>query len=161
MPSFVDFLVFLGMVFLRFGVPLLIVVGIGYLLKRLDRRWEAEAREYAAKQAAQQPAARPEAPRPVERPAVPVRTPTEAPQMPFIIPPAVIKDSRLPLPQPGLMATPPQACWDVKKCSADKKAQCAAPQHPDQPCWQARFDAEGHVPAECVGCDIFQRYPMM
>lgn len=162
MPNFVDFLVFLGMVFLRFGVPLLIVLGIGYLLKQLDQRWEAEAREYAAKQAAQQPGIRPEAPRPVERPAVPVRTPAEMPQMPFIIPPpAAIKDTRLPLAQPGLMATPPQACWDAKKCSADKKAQCAAPQHPDQPCWQARFDAEGRVPKECVGCDIFQRYPMM
>ncbi len=159
MPNFIDFLVFLGMVFLRFGVPLLIVLGIGHLLKRLDRRWEAEAREYAAKQAAQQPGIRPEAPQPVE---LPVRKPADVPQTPFIIPPpAVIKDTRLPLPQPGLVATPPQACWDVKKCSADKKAQCAAPQHPDQPCWQARFDAEGHIPEECVGCDIFQRYPMM
>lgn len=162
MPNFIDFLIFLGMVFLRFGVPLLIVLGIGYLLKRLDRRWEAEAREYAARQAAQQPQVQPKAPRPVERPAVPVRTPAEMPQMPFIVPPPVaIRDSQLPLPQPGLVATPPQACWDAQKCPADKKAQCAAPQHPEQPCWQARFDAEGHVPEECVNCDIFQRYPMM
>ena len=161
MPSFIDFMVFLGMVFLRFGVPLLIVVGVGYLLKRLDRRWEAEARAYAAKQAAQQPRVQPEPPRPVERPAVPARKPTDIPQIPFIIPPAGIKDTRLPLAQPGLMAAPPQPCWEAKQCSADKKAQCAAPQHPGQPCWQARADAEGHVPEECVDCDIFQRYPMM
>ena len=43
MINFTDMLVFAGMLFLRFGVPLLIVIGIGYLLKRLDRRWEAEA----------------------------------------------------------------------------------------------------------------------
>ena len=42
MINFTDMLVFTGMLFLRFGVPLLVVIGIGYLLKRLDRRWEAE-----------------------------------------------------------------------------------------------------------------------
>jgi hypothetical protein len=49
----------------------------------------------------------------------------------------------------------------VKGCNDTSKAQCAAPQHPDKPCWQARFDAEGAIPEDCVGCDIFQRYPMM
>ena len=44
MIDFIDIAVFAGMVFLRVGVPLLILVGVGYLLKRLDRRWEAEAR---------------------------------------------------------------------------------------------------------------------
>ena len=62
MPDFVDFLVFLGLVMVRFGVPLLVVVGGAFLLKRLDRRREAEAHEYAAKQAAAQPEVEPELP---------------------------------------------------------------------------------------------------
>lgn len=157
MPNFVDFLVFLGMVMLRFGAPLLVVVGLGYLLKRLDKRWEAEAREYAAKHASEQPAARPEAPRPT----LPARQPVQTPQMPFIIPPPSTRDSRQQLAQPGIMAAVGKPCWDAKGCGDTAKAQCAAPQHPDQPCWQARFDAEGQIPDECVGCEIFQRHPIM
>lgn len=161
MPNFVDFMVFLGMVFLRFGVPLAVIVGAGYLLKRLDRRWEAEAREYAAKHATEQPGVQPEAPKPAQRPAVPARKPAQAPQMPFIIPPPSIRDQRQQVARPGMMAAVAQPCWDAKGCGDSAKAQCAAPQHPDQPCWQARFDAEGQIPDECVSCDIFQRHPMM
>lgn len=80
MSNFVDFLVFLGLMMVRFGVPLLVVAGGAFLLKRLNRRWEAEAHEYAAKQAAAQPAVEPELP--VRRPVAP------EPQLPFIIPPA-------------------------------------------------------------------------
>lgn len=157
MPSFVDFLVFLGMALLRFGAPLLVVVGIGYLLKRLDRRWEAEAEEYAAKQASQQP----EAPRPVERPAVPVRQPSEAPQMPFIIAPPASRDQRQQFAQPGMAAPVADAGRGVKRAGENGKAQCSAVSTADKPCWQARFDAEGQVPDECVNCDVFQRFPLM
>ena len=93
MPNFVDFLVFLGMVMVRFGAPLLVVVGGALLLKRLDRRWEAEAHEYAAKQAAAQP----EATQPVVEPELPVRQPvTPEPQLPFIVPPAPVGYQRQP-----------------------------------------------------------------
>ena len=54
MPSFTDFMVVIGMIALRFGIPALAIAGIAFLFKRLDRRWEAEAHEYAAKQAAEQ-----------------------------------------------------------------------------------------------------------
>jgi hypothetical protein len=157
MINFTDMLVFTGMLFLRFGVPLLIVIGIGYLLKRLDRRWEAEAwAEQRKTQAAEVPAEQPSVPAP--RPAVPARTPVPAPVLPFIPPPV----RETPRPQPGMtMARATQPCYDVKGCSDASKAQCAAPQHPEKPCWQARFDAEGAIPEDCVGCDIFQRYPMM
>lgn len=155
MPSFLDLLVVIGMAFLRFGVPALVIVAIGYGLKRLDARWEREAREYSAKQ--------PQARKGVQ-PAAPVRKPQPQPQ-PFI-PPAV-RDSRI---QPGVsMAVPSQApirvgsaqqaCWDAKKCSPATKAECAAPQHPELPCWQARFEAEGAIPADCAQCDVFKRYP--
>ena len=157
MINFTDMLVFTGMLFLRFGVPLLVVIGIGYLLKRLDRRWEAEAwAEQAKAKAAEVPAEQPAVPAP--RPAVPARTPVPAPVLPFIPPPV----RETPRPQPGMtMARTAQPCYDAKGCSDASKAQCAAPQHPEKPCWQARFDAEGAIPEDCVGCDIFQRYPMM
>lgn len=88
MPNFVDFLVFLGLVMVRFGVPLLVVVGGAFLLKRLDRRWEAEAHEYAAKQAAAQPEVELELP--ARRPVAP------EPELPFIIPPAPAGEQRQP-----------------------------------------------------------------
>ena len=159
MINFTDMLVFTGMLFLRFGVPLLVVIGIGFLLKRLDRRWEAEAwAEQAKAQAAEVPAEQPGIPAPAPRPAVPARTPVPAPVLPFIPPPV----RETPRPQPGMtMARAVQPCYDAKGCSDTSKAQCAAPQHPEKPCWQARFDAEGAIPEDCVGCDIFQRYPMM
>ncbi len=152
MLSFVDLLVVIGFFALRIGVPLLIMAGLVYLLKRLDRRWEAEARvmQERARAAVQPPATAPARGTKVRVPVSP--TPT----LPWVPPPAVIQ---APTPQPGLVATAPQPCWTVKGCSEAKRAQCAAGQHPELPCWQARFDAEGAIPDECVHCDAFQRYP--
>ena len=150
MFNFTDFLVLAGMFLLRFGLPLAIVIGVGYLLKRLDKRWEAEA--WAEQQAARG------SEQPVERPVTPKRAPSPTPQLPWVPPPA----RETPRPQPGLVAgLAAPRCWDVKGCTESQKAQCAAPQHPEMPCWQARFDAEGHIPEDCVNCDTFQRYPLM
>ena len=151
MIDFTDMLVLAGMFFLRFGVPLLIVVGIGYLLKRLDRRWEAEAwAEQAKAKAAEVPAEQPVVPAP--RPTVPARTPVPAPVLPFIPPPV----RETPRPQPGMMVSKASQTGSVAS-----KAKCGASQQSGKPCWQARFDAEGAIPEECVGCDIFQHYPLM
>jgi hypothetical protein len=151
MIDFTDMLVFAGMLFLRFGVPLLVVIGIGYLLKRLDRRWEAEAwAEQAKAKAAEVPTEQPSVPAP--RPAVPARTPVPAPVLPFIPPPV----RETPRPQPGMTVSKTS-----QRGSDATKAKCGASQQPGKPCWQARFDAEGAIPEECVGCDIFQHYPMM
>jgi hypothetical protein len=170
MIDFTDIAVFAGMVLLRVGVPLLIVLGAGYLLKRLDRRWEAEAREYQAKMAAEQPAKQPEMPAP--QPAAPARKPGKQPTtpqpLPFIPPPTPSKEQRpalyaqagVAVSKAGLSASG-KHCWEEHGCSESKMSSCAAPSHPDQPCWQARFNAEGHIPEECVSCDIFQRYPSM
>lgn len=169
MLDLTDIAVFTGMLLLRVGVPALVILGIGYFLKRLDSRWEAEAREYQAKVASEQPAVGEEAPAP--QPVAPSRRPGKQPvtpqPLPFIPPQPVSKEQRPGMyAQPGIAATPGisaagKHCWDEKGCSESKKAKCAAPSHPDQPCWQARFNAEGHVPEECVSCDIFQRYPSM
>ena len=166
-----DIAVFTGMLLLRVGLPLAIVVGIGFLLKRLDRRWEAEARAYQAKQAAEQPAVQPEAPAPQPVAPAPGRKPGKQPTtpqpLPFIPPQPAAKEQRPSVyAQPGLAAgaglsAAGKHCWDEKGCIESKKAKCAAPSHPELPCWQARFNAEGHVPEECVSCDVFQRYPSM
>jgi hypothetical protein len=163
MPNFLDLLVVIGMLFLRIGVPAVVIALIAYGLKRLDARWEREARAYTAQQAGLQPGVQPKQP----RPAAPARKPVPAPApLPFV-PPAQIKDSRvqpgmmMAAPQPGLKAATQQACWDMKGCSDVAKSSCPAPQHPEQHCWEARFDAEGAIPEDCVGCDVFQRYPKM
>lgn len=156
MLSFTDLLVLVGMFLLRFGVPAVVVIGVGYLLKRLDKRWEAEAwAEQGTDRTRGRPAQRPAAPR--ELPAAPKRAP--ATPLPWVPPPPARETPR---PQPGLAVAPAaRVCWDEKGCAEDRKAQCAAPRHPEMPCWQARFDAEGHIPDDCVDCDIFQRYPLM
>jgi hypothetical protein len=157
MLSFTDILALAGLFVLRVGVPLLITVGIVYLLKRLDRRWEAEARATQQRaQAAEQPAVQPAV---QPKPATVVRVPAQQPQLPWIPPPAV---GQRPGQQPGLMAAPaPKPCWNIKGCSDSQRAQCAAPKRADVPCWQARFDAEGAIPEDCVRCEVFQRYPKM
>jgi len=162
MLNFTDFLGVLALFVLRVGVPLAVTAGIVYLLKRLDRGWEEEAR--AAQRAAkgvEQPAQRPAVPAPTERPAVPARTPV--PPMPFIIPPgrANVPATGWAQASAGLAVQVPQHCWDVKGCDDTAKAQCAAPQHPGMHCWQARFGAEGQIAEDCVHCDVFQRYPLM
>jgi hypothetical protein len=47
MDGLLEVLVIIGMFILRLGVPLLVTVALGYLLRRLDTRWEAEAQAEA------------------------------------------------------------------------------------------------------------------
>jgi hypothetical protein len=158
MLNFTEILAVAGLFALRIGVPLLLTAGLVYLLKRLDRRWEAEARAQRS-QAAEQPAAQPAVQPPAPRPVTVVKVPAPQKQLPWVPPPGV---GQRPTVQPGLMAGPaPKACWEIKGCSLDQRGQCAAPQRPDTPCWQARFDAEGAIPEGCVECELFQSYPKM
>lgn len=155
MLNFMEVLTVIGFFALRIGVPILVTAGLVYLFKRLDRRWEAEARALQVR--VQPPVQVSEA---APRRGTTVRVPS-SPQspLPWTPPPPA---GRIPLQSPGLMAAPvPQPCWAVKGCSDAKRANCVAAQHPETPCWQARFDAEGAIPQECVNCDIFQRYPIV
>jgi hypothetical protein len=148
MMNFIDLMAVIGMFLLRVGVPAAITVGAVYLLKRLDRHWEMEARaERKAGKVVVQPAGVPASP----------SKPVPSPELPFIPPPAA-PDRRI---QPGVAAAQVVQPGVSPKGSRPLKAQCSAPQNPDKPCWQARFDAEGQIPEECVGCDIFQSYPVM
>jgi len=91
MLDFLDILGLMVMVLLRFGIPLGVMAVAAYFLKRLDARWEAEARasEEAAR-AAEQPAA-------TQQPAVPAR-PAQ---------PAATRQRRAPAPGPLPTFVPP------------------------------------------------------
>ncbi len=160
MLDFLDVVGLVVMVLLRFGVPLALMAGAAYFLKRLDARWEAEARAAQSAEAAEQPAIALEAPALPVQPARPAQRRAPAPgPLPTFIPPPAAKS--IPL-QPGMMmAATAQHCWDEKGCTEEAMASCAVPANPGVPCWQAHLDAEGKIPEQCVECDVFQRYPTM
>jgi hypothetical protein len=47
-------------------------------------------------------------------------------------------------------------CWDIKKCENATRAQCAASQHPDLPCWLALQVAGEKVRPECYACAFYK-----
>lgn len=118
---------------LRLGVPLLITLALGYFLKRLDARWQAEARQ---ERMVRESAA----------PSKPVAVPKPVGQRPF-------------QPLIALQSSGAMPCWMVKGCTDAMRAACAATHQPNVPCWQARTIAEGRLPAECKGCDVHMPTP--
>ncbi len=103
-----DIIVIAGMFFLRVGLPLLIVIGVGYLIRRwLEPAAVQEQFEGMVRSAQEQRA----------------------------------------------MVQTGKHCWDVKNCSAEAKAQCAAAQQPDIPCWLARQIAGQSLPSGCASCE--------
>jgi hypothetical protein len=110
-------IIILALFILRLGVPLLIILAVGYWLRRLDAKWQAEARAQAEANESQKAEA----------------------NEPEIEPFRIIKEP----------------CWLLKKCSETIYTQCPAYQHPDLPCWLARYQATGRLPAGCPYCQIF------
>jgi hypothetical protein len=110
-----------GMFIVRLGVPLAITLAVGYLLRRLDAKWQAEAWAQSAASPAQ------------NKNTVLAQQPPDNPGSP---------------------------CWVLKACGASVRAQCAAPQQPQIPCWMARLRAEGRLPPQCYHCDLFAPRPM-
>lgn len=47
-------------------------------------------------------------------------------------------------------------CWDVKRCEQSKRAQCAAFQHPELPCWLAIQAEGGKLREECFTCPLYK-----
>lgn len=114
------------LVLLRLGVPLIITIGLAYALRRLDLRWQTQARESRQMQEAVVPLA----------PGAPARA-----------------ESWMLQPWPASSNAKP--CWMVKGCTEALRASCAATRQPSVPCWQARSRAEGRLPAECKGCELY------
>jgi len=117
--------IILGMFILRLGVPLVITLAIGAWLRRLDAKWRAEA--LAQQQVRPLVGKADRAQRPVE-----VEPKTEEP----------VKARDKP-------------CWILKNCPETIRSRCPAFQHPEIPCWLARRQAEGRLPATCYGCELF------
>ena len=43
-------------------------------------------------------------------------------------------------------------CWVTNNCPEEKRKRCPACEQKDVPCWQARLQAEGALPANCPDC---------
>jgi hypothetical protein len=103
-----DIVVIAGMFFLRIGLPLILVMGIGYLIQRcLEPKAVQEQFEGI------------------------VRTAHER---------AVIAVG--------------QPCWEIRGCSAEARAGCAAANQPDIPCWLSRQIAGQPLPEGCAACQV-------
>lgn len=108
-----EILAILGMFILRLGVPLILVLGVGYVLRRLDRNWEAEATARRRALDAEILAAQ--------------------------------------LPQISMSDRP---CWEVRSCPPRVRDGCPVHSRSGVACWIARYQAEGEMPAMCVGCSL-------
>lgn len=140
-------LVLIGLFLLRFVIPIAITVGLGYLLIRLDRRWQAEAK--AAREALdeREPAERPGP----AQPARPSIRPT--PQQPvFALQELPEAESSVPYILPAKFQ---KKCWELEDCDPARRAACPASKHPGFPCWLARMKVEKTLPASCLSCPIF------
>ena len=51
-------------------------------------------------------------------------------------------------------------CWEINRCSPEKRSGCTAYANPDKPCWQVFRQADGHMQERCLGCQVFRRSPI-
>ncbi len=47
-------------------------------------------------------------------------------------------------------------CWDIKRCDGSRRAQCAACQHPELPCWLALQVDGNKVREQCFTCAFYK-----
>ncbi len=103
-----DIIVIAGMFFLRIGLPLILVMGIGYLIQRwLEPKAVQEQFEGIVRTAHERTA-----------------------------------------------ASTGKPCWEIKDCSAEARAICAAAGQPDIPCWLSRQIAGQALPEGCSTCQV-------
>lgn len=62
---------------------------------------------------------------------------------------------------PARPTKPVLPCWLVKNCNATTRASCPAYANPSLACWVARLRADGQVPAQCVGCELYSGTPAL
>ncbi len=51
----------------------------------------------------------------------------------------------------------PSACWDIKGCSAEERADCPATLRPGLPCWLAKQLVAGSLSPSCEQCSVYQQ----
>ena len=132
MSPVTEILYIVGLFVLRLGIPLAITLVIAYFLRRLDSRWEKEAR---SEQEAGSVTREEEKEKTVSVPLVHIPSPASI---------------------PATFDSDGKPCWEINKaCTPIKMEQCPAYHDPSVPCWQARRQAEGRIPVECYHCEIF------
>lgn len=126
MPPFFNSLLIVAIFLLRFGVPLVVMLALGFFLRRLDARWEAEARsQRAAGKGSGTGAA------------------TEHASPPTAVLP------------PSAMSALGASCWKIKGSDPKSMLRWPASHAPYVFCWQARRQIEGRIPIECYHCDLY------
>jgi hypothetical protein len=111
---------------LRCIAPLVLTMGVGYLMNRMVDKWEREAEAQSDLE--------PEIERPVGV-ELPVLTMSKSPEK---------------RPSPSL------PCWLTRGCSPERRKNCPAYLQREKPCWAARLAIEGILPADCPDCPIYQ-----
>lgn len=53
------------------------------------------------------------------------------------------------------------ACWEVRQCSPELRANCLAYQHPEVACWQVMRQMSGRLPERCLTCQVFRMAPVL
>lgn len=130
----------IGLFILRLGVPLAITLAIGYCLRRLDAKWQAEAQ-------AQRLMAQDEVQHGLEAESLTVRE-KEVPGL------GEIPGKRAELTLKSFRINN-QPCWLLKDCPEASRLNCPAYQYPYLSCWMARYRATGQIPSQCYSCEIF------
>ena len=121
---------------LRLGIPVLVTVAIAYGLHQLDARWQAEAEAEAKAQTKVGVAPQPQTAWAGNGAGNGINIPLRPPS-------------------PVALAAG-QPCWSLKGCNESMRANCAAFHQPNLPCWSARMNAEGRLPAGCKDCKLYQ-----
>lgn len=70
---------------------------------------------------------------------------------------ALEAEKRAALAKAAAEAPASQACWDVKGCTEEAKADCPAVRRPDLPCWLAKQLATGRLSSACEACPMYQK----
>ncbi len=58
-----------------------------------------------------------------------------------------------------LQAEERPACWEVRQCPPEVRADCPA-YGSTVPCWQLRRRANGYLMPECLNCEVFLKAPI-
>jgi hypothetical protein len=55
-----------------------------------------------------------------------------------------------------VIAAGSKKCWEVKKCSEEKRKTCPAASQPNVPCWHVFRSKDGVLREPCLDCDMFR-----
>jgi hypothetical protein len=139
MDTWISTLGVIGLFILRLGVPLAITLAIGYWLRRLDAKWQAEAQ-------AQRPIAQ------GVQPSLGDGSLIAKEKEVLGLGETSGERGNLSLKSFRINAQP---CWLIKDCPESIRLSCPAYQYPYLACWMARYRATGQIPPQCYNCDLF------